>query len=111
MLKNILDACGGALGFFTIGYALAYGDNGKFVGATGEKYFLNGEFGGAAHAVPALVGGSNVVKLPRPRLGCHEAFGIPEADIPGPEMAMLGSNPLVAVLRDIEHLHGSSQSF
>jgi len=42
MLKNLLDACGGALGFFTCGFALAYGDNGTFVGATGEKYFLNG---------------------------------------------------------------------
>jgi len=26
MLKNLLDACGGALGFWSIGYALAYGD-------------------------------------------------------------------------------------
>lgn len=42
MLKNILDACGGALGFWSVGFALAYGDNGSFVGASGEKYFLNG---------------------------------------------------------------------
>jgi ammonium transporter, Amt family len=26
MLKNILDACGAAVGFYTIGYALAFGD-------------------------------------------------------------------------------------
>ena len=26
MLKNLLDACGGALGFWSIGYALSYGD-------------------------------------------------------------------------------------
>jgi ammonium transporter, Amt family len=26
MLKNLLDACGGALGFWSIGFALAYGD-------------------------------------------------------------------------------------
>lgn len=36
MLKNLLDACGGALGFYTIGYAFAYGDN-VF---TGEKNFI-----------------------------------------------------------------------
>jgi Amt family ammonium transporter len=43
MLKNLLDACGGAIGFFSIGYALAYGTGGKFVGLSGEKYFLNNE--------------------------------------------------------------------
>ena len=41
MLKNLLDACGGAIGFFSVGYALAYGDDGKFVGVSREKYFLN----------------------------------------------------------------------
>ncbi len=41
MLKNILDACGGAIGFFTIGFALAYGEGGKFVGSSSERYFLN----------------------------------------------------------------------
>jgi Amt family ammonium transporter len=43
MLKNILDACGGAIGFWSIGYALAYGENGSFIGLTSEKYFLNGD--------------------------------------------------------------------
>jgi len=43
MLKNMLDACGGAIGFFSIGYALAYGGDGKFIGLTGEKYFLNAD--------------------------------------------------------------------
>ena len=42
MLKNILDACGGALGYWSIGFALAYGDGGKFIGVSTEKYFLNG---------------------------------------------------------------------
>jgi len=42
MLKNLLDACGGALGFWSIGYALAYGTGGKFVGTSGGEYFLNG---------------------------------------------------------------------
>jgi len=41
MLKNILDACGGALGFWSIGFAIAYGDNGKFIGTTTERFFLN----------------------------------------------------------------------
>jgi Amt family ammonium transporter len=43
MLKNLLDACGGAIGFWSIGYALAYGENGNFIGLTSEKYFLNGD--------------------------------------------------------------------
>jgi len=41
MLKNMLDACGGAIGFYTVGYALAYGradDAGKeFIG---DRYFF-----------------------------------------------------------------------
>jgi len=49
MLKNILDACGGALGFWSIGFALAYGSGGKFVGTSGEKYFLNNYSGGGNH--------------------------------------------------------------
>jgi len=44
MLKNILDACGGALGFWSVGYAFAYGgaDSSKkgFIGNTG--FFLSG---------------------------------------------------------------------
>mmetsp|Transcript_11336 Transcript_11336/g.26278 ORF Transcript_11336/g.26278 Transcript_11336/m.26278 type:complete len:499 (+) Transcript_11336:374-1870(+) len=38
MLKNLLDACGGAIGFWSIGFALAYGDrdgdlvNKRFIG-------------------------------------------------------------------------------
>lgn len=35
MLKNILDACGGAIGFFILGYGLSNGTGGKFVGADG----------------------------------------------------------------------------
>lgn len=41
MLKNMLDACGGAIGFWSIGYALAYGEGGRFVGVGGDKYFLH----------------------------------------------------------------------
>ena len=40
MLKNILDAVGGALGFFCIGFALAYGDGGKFVGVNRQLFLL-----------------------------------------------------------------------
>jgi ammonium transporter, Amt family len=53
MLKNLLDACGGAIGFYTIGYAFAYGTNdsgGKsFIGtsnffirnfSTGPEYIM-----------------------------------------------------------------------
>ena len=35
MLKNILDACGGAIGFFLLGYGLSNGSGGKFVGTDG----------------------------------------------------------------------------
>merc|ERR1719354_1029648 len=49
MLKNILDACGGALGYWSIGFALAYGSGGSFVGTSTEKYFLNNYHGGASH--------------------------------------------------------------
>ena len=41
MLKNLLDACGGAIGFYTIGFALAYDEGGSFVGTAAEKFFLN----------------------------------------------------------------------
>ncbi len=46
MLKNILDACGAALGFFSVGYAFAYGDSEfgrdkSFIG--NSKFFLIGE--------------------------------------------------------------------
>ena len=40
MLKNILDAVGGALGFFCIGYALAFGEGGTFVGTSTNRYLL-----------------------------------------------------------------------
>jgi Amt family ammonium transporter len=43
MLKNILDACGGALGFWSIGHALANGSGGTFVGTDRTFFFLNGE--------------------------------------------------------------------
>jgi Amt family ammonium transporter len=38
MLKNLLDACGGAIGFYTVGYGFAYGGDTKtgstFIGST-----------------------------------------------------------------------------
>jgi Amt family ammonium transporter len=49
MLKNILDACGGALGFWSVGFAVAYGSDGKFIGTSTEKFFLNDYSGGASH--------------------------------------------------------------
>jgi len=33
MLKNLLDACGGAIGFYTLGYGFAYGGTGTFIGS------------------------------------------------------------------------------
>jgi len=45
MLKNLLDACGGALGFWSVGYALAYGDSDsstrRFIG---DNHFFIGKF-------------------------------------------------------------------
>jgi ammonium transporter, Amt family len=43
MLKNLLDACGAALGFFTVGYAFAFGGEGTattFLGTS--KFFMMG---------------------------------------------------------------------
>mmetsp|Transcript_41549 Transcript_41549/g.48448 ORF Transcript_41549/g.48448 Transcript_41549/m.48448 type:complete len:551 (+) Transcript_41549:51-1703(+) len=46
MLKNLLDACGAALGFWSVGYAFAYGgglrddDSYSFIGKT--NFFMNG---------------------------------------------------------------------
>jgi len=34
MLKNLLDACGGALGFYTLGYGFAYGAGPVFIGTS-----------------------------------------------------------------------------
>lgn len=48
MLKNLLDACGGAIGFWTVGYAFAYGstsDDTSFIGTTN---FLILDFDGRA---------------------------------------------------------------
>jgi len=45
MLKNILDACGGALGYFVVGYGVAY-ESGPFIGTSGDKFFLKGYSGG-----------------------------------------------------------------
>lgn len=46
MLKNLLDACGAALGFFTVGYALAFGgqddtDATTFIGTS--QFFMQGD--------------------------------------------------------------------
>jgi len=49
MLKNILDACGGAIGFWSVGYAFAYGgadpDKKGFIG--NENFFLAGDARGS----------------------------------------------------------------
>merc|ERR1719326_281322 len=37
----MLDACGGAVGFWSIGYALAYGEGGRFFESGGDNYFLH----------------------------------------------------------------------
>mmetsp|Transcript_26225 Transcript_26225/g.56247 ORF Transcript_26225/g.56247 Transcript_26225/m.56247 type:complete len:495 (+) Transcript_26225:158-1642(+) len=34
MLKNLLDACGGAIGFYTLGYGFAYGTGSTFIGSS-----------------------------------------------------------------------------
>lgn len=40
MLKNLLDACGGALGFFFCGYAVAYGSPGETTAFLGSTNFV-----------------------------------------------------------------------
>lgn len=39
MLKNLLDACGGAVGFYTVGYGFAYGTGNTFIG--GSNFAVN----------------------------------------------------------------------
>ena len=49
MLKNILDACGGAIGFWTLGYGFAYGDHTKtddFIGTSLFAFAADGKLGG-----------------------------------------------------------------
>lgn len=48
MLKNLLDACGGALGYWAVGFGVAY-EGGAFIGTSGPRFFLNGYTGGASY--------------------------------------------------------------
>ena len=41
MLQNILDAAGGALGFFFCGYSFAFGTGNSFIGSSNGLYLLN----------------------------------------------------------------------
>jgi len=40
MLKNILDACGGALAYWACGFGVAY-ESGTFIGTSGGRFFLH----------------------------------------------------------------------
>lgn len=40
LLKNLLDACGGALGYWAVGFGVAY-EGGSFIGTSGPRFFLN----------------------------------------------------------------------
>ena len=40
MLKNLLDACGAAVGFYSFGYAFAFGAGPVFIGSS--NFFLMG---------------------------------------------------------------------
>lgn len=46
MLKNMLDACGGAIGFYTIGWGLAYGGTQEGITFAGNKEFALRNFEG-----------------------------------------------------------------
>jgi len=51
MLKNLMDFCAGAIAFFAIGYAIAFGDGNDFFGTTG--WFLgDGAFSYGTLTVP-----------------------------------------------------------
>jgi len=39
VLKNLLDACGGAIGFFTVGFALAFGGEQEGITFVGNRNF------------------------------------------------------------------------
>lgn len=44
LLQNILDSCGGAIGFFVCGYSFAFGEDNKnkFIGSSSSLFALNG---------------------------------------------------------------------
>jgi ammonium transporter, Amt family len=44
MLKNLLDACGGAIGFWSVGFAFAYSDGNTFIGTS--NFFIKDFVGG-----------------------------------------------------------------
>jgi len=48
LFKNLLDACGGALGFWLLGYAFAYGEGPTFIG--GSNFALKGLSTGSEYA-------------------------------------------------------------
>jgi len=48
MLKNMLDACGGAIGYWAVGFGVAY-EGGAFIGTSGDRFFLNNYSGGGSY--------------------------------------------------------------
>jgi len=44
LLWNLLDSCGGALAFYSVGYAFAYGGTGTFIGNT-EFFLVGSDYG------------------------------------------------------------------
>jgi hypothetical protein len=67
LLKNVLDACVGAIAFWSFGFAFAYGEAGGGNPFVGNTYFFMTNFGGVSYGSWCALARSVAPVLPQPR--------------------------------------------